>query len=338
MKDMNRQKLRQLPPERKLYLLQQNQQIKDTKTETMKKSIPTSNSSSSIFYQNNNRKSASQNNKMRRSETSRLIFPASGNMNTNNKKLDSSQSHLSISTTFDDAMSSSPSPATPIAETKKTRAPAVIKKKNSSTNISNHGSNNNHKKPSPIVEESKSTTQIDRRAATYKYSRKNLATISNHRSRVGSMILEFDAMAKVENESDDSAAAWLLLDNKTLPRQQQLNTHTSLSSVFPGQQQQQQQQQPKLPESITVSNSVAYQSLSRKNGTNLGQIVNTDESRRRDRNSPYYYVERLRNRYKKKTGEKITQKKGEGGGIIVLISLSCFFFLTWKKKMGKEKG
>ncbi|CAO3656565.1 unnamed protein product [Mucor hiemalis] len=51
MKDGHREKLRQLPKERKLYLLQQNQHIKENRVvdSALRKSMPTSNSSTSLF-------------------------------------------------------------------------------------------------------------------------------------------------------------------------------------------------------------------------------------------------------------------------------------------------
>ncbi|KAG2202930.1 hypothetical protein INT47_008962, partial [Mucor saturninus] len=162
---------------------------------------------------------------------------------------------------------------------------------------------------SALPEEDKEAPSVDKRAATYKFARRNLSeTINNNRSKVGSMILEFDAIAhKLEDKTADESATWLLLDNNTLPRHynnsiQQLNTHhhPSVSHLFP-QINNAAKTTPDNSSSSLVANSLAYRSLSRKDGSRLASLVPTttpEESikRGRDRNSPYYYVERLRSR------------------------------------------
>jgi hypothetical protein len=138
---------------------------------------------------------------------------------------------------------------------------------------------------------------IDRRAATYKYARRNLRS-SQNQSKVGSMILEFDALAhKHGDPKTDESAAWLLLDNKTLPRQTGGGSsggasHTNVNHIFP------KQSDSASTVSSSVTNSYAYQSLTRKEGSNLASMAVSEEVNisGRDRNSPYYYVERLRSR------------------------------------------
>ncbi|KAI9344424.1 hypothetical protein BD770DRAFT_329006 [Pilaira anomala] len=151
---------------------------------------------------------------------------------------------------------------------------------------------------------------VDKRAATYKYARRNLSeALNNNRSKVGSMILEFDALAhKLEDTASDESTAWLLLDNKTLPRNyngsiQQLNSrhHPSASHLFPSISQNKPTPTQETTSSSLLTNSYAYQSLSKKDGSRLSTIMTpatADEGikRGRDRNSPYYYVERLRSR------------------------------------------
>lgn len=307
MKDAHREKLRQLPRERKLYLLQQNQHIKENRTvdSTLRKSMPTSNSSSSLFPPKALRQKAA----MKRSETSsRLLFNPKSI-----KQLDSSTSHQSLASSlnssgtdvssislFDEITPDSPSSDSQnsnFAKSESSEEPPRIKKKKSGLPI----------KPEDTIDDA--NRSVDKRAATYKYARGNLSeTVNNNRSKVGSMILEFDALAhKLEDTTSDESNAWLLLDNKTLPRHynnsiQQLNSrhHPSVSHLFPSTS----SKPPVTPETTTssmVTNSYAYQSLSKKDGSRLASIITsttTDESikRGRDRNSPYYYVERLRSR------------------------------------------
>ncbi|KAF1806201.1 hypothetical protein FB192DRAFT_1316017 [Mucor lusitanicus] len=166
---------------------------------------------------------------------------------------------------------------------------------------------------------------VDKRAATYKYARKNLtSTIRSNRSKVGSMVLEFDALAnKLEDTASDESAAWLLLDNKTLPRHYNMNTgttrsnhinhHPSVSNLFPTASTTTINTPSETTSSVHVaetsasssllSNSYAYQSLSRKDGSHLASLVSSSSpalddtiKRGRDRNSPYYYVERIKSR------------------------------------------
>lgn len=312
MKDAHREKLRQLPRERKLYLLQQNQHIKENRSadSSLRKSIPTSNSSSSLFPPKALRQKAA----MKRSETSsRLLFNSNGKAI---KQLDTSVSHQSLSSSFNSSSEDvssifSVDESTPNssdsqnANSQKEEPELVIPKMNKKRSAL----------PIPAEatvassEDDKEAPSDNKRAATYKFARRNLSeTINNNRSKVGSMILEFDAIAhKLEDKTADESATWLLLDNNTLPRNynssiQQLNTHhhPSVSHLFP------QTNNPAKPAQDTsssslVANSLAYRSLSRKDGSRLASLVTTptpEESikRGRDRNSPYYYVERLRSR------------------------------------------
>ncbi|KAI9251126.1 hypothetical protein EDC94DRAFT_526795 [Helicostylum pulchrum] len=246
---------------------------------------------------------------MKRSETSsRLLFNPKST-----KQLDSSTSHQSLASSlnssgtdvssislFDEITPDSPSSDSQnsnFAKSESSEEPPRIKKKKSGLPI----------KPEDTIDDA--NRSVDKRAATYKYARGNLSeTVNNNRSKVGSMILEFDALAhKLEDTTSDESNAWLLLDNKTLPRHynnsiQQLNSrhHPSVSHLFPSTS----SKPPVTPETTTssmVTNSYAYQSLSKKDGSRLASIMTsntTDESfkRGRDRNSPYYYVERLRSR------------------------------------------
>ncbi|KAL0094110.1 hypothetical protein F4703DRAFT_1768808, partial [Phycomyces blakesleeanus] len=113
----------------------------------------------------------------------------------------------------------------------------------------------------------------------YKYRRQNVPA-SNYQSKVGSMILEFDALAQQQQEEEDEdVSAWLLLDNKAI-------RPMSIQTVVP-----------KSSESMRL-----YQSLSRKDGHHLSSLVASGMTpedttkRNRDHTSPYYYVELLRSR------------------------------------------
>ncbi|KAG1058949.1 hypothetical protein G6F42_028475 [Rhizopus arrhizus] len=136
------------------------------------------------------------------------------------------------------------------------------------------------------------------------------------------MILEFDALAnKLEDTTSDESAAWLLLDNKTLPRNYNMNTgttrsnhinhHPSVSNLFPTASTTTTPSETASSvyvaetsaSSSLLSNSYAYQSLSRKDGSHLASLVSSSSpalddtiKRGRDRNSPYYYVERIKSR------------------------------------------
>lgn len=312
MKDAHREKLRQLPRERKLYLLQQNQHIKENRSadSSLRKSIPTSNSSSSLFPPKALRQKAA----MKRSETStRLLFNSNGKAI---KQLDTSTSHQSLSSSFNSSSEDVSSiysvdeytPNTLDSQNTNSQkeetepvTPKVTKKK-STLNLP---AESNLSPP-----EEKEITPVDKRAATYKFARRNLSEAkNNNRSKVGSMILEFDAIAhKLEDKTSDESATWLLLDNNTLPRHynnnsiQQVNTHhhPSVNHLFP-QLNNPAKSTPDSSSSSLVANSLAYRSLSRKDGSRLASLVPTttpEESikRGRDRNSPYYYVERLRSR------------------------------------------
>lgn len=366
MKDAHREKLRQLPRERKLYLLQQNQHIKENKAvdSSLRKSMPSSNSSSSTFPHKGLRNKAAA---MKRSETStRLLFPSN-----NGTKMGSSSSHRSLASSLiangsvEDMssllMNEEISPSSPISTPTSPHIPHYYQHHGSQKK--NYDSNNKkeiHEKPgasssvnkSPIVKSPVSAvtksgndpittnstiispilpvpTQangpiLDRRAATYKYSRRNLATtVNSNRSKVGSMIMEFDALAhKLEDTTGDESAAWLLLDNKTLPRHYNINNtiqsnninhHPSVSNLFPTTSTTSNIiTSDTIPTNIAetsssssiLSNSYAYQSLTRKDGNHLALLASSSSpvmddkiKRGRDRNSPYYYVERLRCRY-----------------------------------------
>lgn len=344
MKDGNREKLRQLPRERKLYLLQQNKHIKENRTvdSALRKSMPTSNSSSSLFPP----KALRQKSAMKRSETSsRLIFNSNSNNNGKNIKIDNSTSYQSLSSAQSNNEESSNVDETPKLSSDSSSQNINLSKEvmDSQQPLASPVSKSKIGKrkstilplvtnPLPITESShdskedtttsplspKSPIVADRRAATYKYARRNLtSTVTSNRSKVGSMILEFDALAhKLEDTTSDESTAWLLLDNKTLPRNyhnnsiQQLNNshhHPSVNHLFPS-----NSSKPAIPtpnnnessaSSSLLSNSYAYQSLSRKDGSRLASMaISTsttpiiEEKRGRDRNSPYYYVERLRSR------------------------------------------
>jgi hypothetical protein len=336
MKDAHREKLRQLPRERKLYLLQQNQHIKENRTvdSSLRKSMPTSNSSTSLFPSKALRQKA-----IKRSETStRLLFPA--NSQTRSKQLRNSSSHRSLTSSLITnasaenlkIMNEIPSPVSPHDTDSKSSNSLKKNLSSSSSNkkekrhtkggdeetdsLVNQSIEVHAKPPSPssnrvenqsINLPSKSAS-MDKRAATYKFSRKN-------RSKVGSMILEFDALAtKLEDTTSDESAAWLLLDNKTLPRNYNMNStmrsngvtqHPSVTNLFPTVSTTAASTvaavatEPSASSSL-LSNSYAYQSLTRKDGGHLAALISgssaLDDKRGRDRNSPYYYVERLRSR------------------------------------------
>lgn len=310
MKDAHREKLRQLPQERKIYLLQQNQHIKENRTadSSLRKSIPTSNSSSSLFPPKALRQKAA----MKRSETStRLLFNNNGKAI---KQLDTSASHQSLSSSFN---SSTEDVSSLFSVDDSTPNSSDSQNKNSQKEETELVISKMSKKRSTLAipvepvepPENKEIPSVDKRAATYKFARRNLSeTINNNRSKVGSMILEFDALAhKLEDTTSDESATWLLLDNNTLPRHynnstQQLNTHhhPSVSHLFPSAINAAKPAADTSSSSL-VANSLAYRSLSRKDGSRLASLVTpvtAEESikRGRDRNSPYYYVERLRSR------------------------------------------
>lgn len=359
MKDAHREKLRQLPRERKLYLLQQNQHIKENKTDNssaLRKNMPTSNSSTSLFPP----KAFRQKSAIKRSDTSsRSLFNGKSG---NSSKQDLSSSRLSLASSFatnnsstedlfyfmEDGASAPPTPNSVASadasaffssyqnnaskedlnvppSPRATSSARLSKRKPSLPDTS-------VKAVSAAVKENETTTSNtaspntptpsqqsagDKRAATYKFARQNLSETvafdSINRSKVGSMILEFDALAQDSTASDESAA-WLLLDNKTLPRQNSIALHNnssryhhpSLNHLFPSAGTSPPSHHPTMPRSESstslLANSYAYQSLTRKDGSRLASLSTTvsstvDEKRSsRDRNSPYYYVERLRSR------------------------------------------
>lgn len=372
MKDAHREKLRQLPRERKLYLLQQNQHIKENRAvdSSLRKSMPTSNSSTSIFPHKGLRNKAAA---MKRSETSnRLLFPSNNDIKVGNSSSHRSlASSLIVNSSVEDMssllMNEEISPSSPMSTPTFPHSPhQQQQQQHHGSQKKNHSKNNKkeiHEKPgassssssvnaTPIVKSPVSAvaksgnnpintnntatpptspvpTQtdgptLDRRAATYKYARRNLTpTINSNRSKVGSMIMEFDALAhKLEDTTSDESAAWLLLDNNTLPRHYNINNtarsnninhHPSVSNLFPTTSTTANVTPSNTTSSNVIetsasssilSNSYAYQSLTRKDGSHLASLVSSSSpamddtiKRGRDRNSPYYYVERLRSRY-----------------------------------------
>lgn len=376
MKDAHREKLRQLPRERKLYLLQQNQHIKENRAvdSSLRKSMPTSNSSTSIFPHKGLRtKTAAA---MKRSETSgRLLMGNSAShrslatsliANSSIEDLSALPVHEETATaTTTTPPSPMPTPTSPHFPShqqqqqryqqggqKKNNQSNHINKKEASIHLKQPGATDVNTTPiakSPTASENAPSTaaaksvsisspptspttttstqgaMVDKRAATYKYARKNLtSTIRSNRSKVGSMVLEFDALAnKLEDTASDESAAWLLLDNKTLPRHYNMNTgttrsnhinhHPSVSNLFPTASTTTINTPSETTSSVHVaetsasssllSNSYAYQSLSRKDGSHLASLVSSSSpalddtiKRGRDRNSPYYYVERIKSR------------------------------------------
>lgn len=380
MKDAHREKLRQLPRERKLYLLQQNQHIKENRAvdSSLRKSMPTSNSTTSIFPHKGLRTKTTA--AMKRSETSgRLLMGNSASHRSLATSLiaNSSIEDLSALPVYEEAAappSPMPTPTSPHfpsqqqqhqqqQQQKQRYQQGGQKKNNQSNHISKKETSVHCEQPgattcvgtTPIAKSPKPSTTtayendpsttaksvtisspptsptangptVDKRAATYKYARKNLtSTVRSNRSKVGSMVLEFDALAtKLEDTTSDESAAWLLLDNKTLPRHYNMNTgttrsnhinhHPSVSNLFPTASTTMTTPSETASHSSVhvtgtsassslLSNSYAYQSLSRKDGSHLASLVSSsspalDDSikRGRDRNSPYYYVERIKSR------------------------------------------
>lgn len=104
----------------------------------------------------------------------------------------------------------------------------------------------------------------NRRAATYKFNR-DLSNRNARASKVGSMIMEFDALAKQQDGKETSSSSWLLLETSTSTQPHRTNR--------------------------------VQQSLTRKEGSHLAALAaQTEESSAIMRDRPYYYVERLRNK------------------------------------------
>lgn len=129
-------------------------------------------------------------------------------------------------------------------------------------------SNNNTNNEAVRSLEPPAKTTINRgRAATYKFN-KQLSSRNSRASKVGSMIMEFDAMAKHQQDGQDSSSSsWLLLETSTSTQNQHHRTNR------------------------------VQQSLTRKEGSHLAALAaQTEEASATMRDRPYYYVERLRNR------------------------------------------
>lgn len=341
MKDAHREKLRQLPRERKMYLLQQNQHIKENRPvdSSLRKSIPISNSGSSLFAPKALRQKAVKKNEI----STQSVFPPKGP--TRSIQIGNSASSLMSTGNTDNLMvvtNELPLPAfshesksgrlgpqkdhSSVNDNKKQDNRRSKDGDEASYTLENHQSSeetdirglttmsNNNVKNQCVISPSTSSS-IDQRAATYKYSRKN-------RSKVGSMILEFDALAtRLEETTFDESAAWLLFDNKTFTRQCFMNNtrqsnsvrqHPSLANLFPTvststdstteNATSENTASENTASDFLLSDSYAYASLTRKSGIYSSRLVSgslaVDDNvmRGRDRNSAYYYVERLRNR------------------------------------------
>lgn len=230
MKDAQRDKLRELPRERKLYLLQQNQQANT--------SNPTADSPDSLQPA------------PRISPVVKRLLPRQGS----NQQLNG------------------------INKPDKAALPPTIHRPTASSSTS------------AAVTPTPTNPHGDRRAATYKFNRRRpaLGAATNRSSKVGSMILEFDALA--QQEQGDVASSWLLLDDK-----KSVGRPSPLQPVTPN------------PSTALLAGRVneirGYQSLTRKDGSQLAAALiaaaadGPNAKRTADRNSPYFYVERLRNRY-----------------------------------------
>lgn len=218
MKGMQRNKLRELPPDQKMYLLAQNQHLTNsTSNQSLSNRLKTSASSTSL------RSSSQQKEKEQSSATK-----------PNQQQQQQHQSPSKVP---------QPSP-----------------------------------KPAPA-------TISSGRAASYKYNNyRRLAAANNRSSKVGSMILEFDALSNQPENQD--AAAWLLLDDKSItrPTPPPVTRHNQVQSLS--------RKEGAHLASLVESRQHQRQSLSRKEGANLAALTE-----QRSRNSPYYHVERLRSKY-----------------------------------------
>lgn len=286
MKESQKEKLRQLPHDRKLYLLQQNQHIKKTtnNSKSSTKSIPSSNSTTSLFQPKTTKQKAS----LKKSETSARLSVSGKTPAPLKGSEDMDKSHgTCISSSSPKTTKSNDSTCSTVSKSNSTRREekrSLVSGKPSGTMSKAMQNMRNTRENIP-----------DGRAATYKFSRKNLANFNSTRSKVGSMIMEFDALAyKQEDAVTDESAAWLLLDNTTLPRHANKNN---------------QQQRPSLNNLFSkptadsdpvalVSSSYVYQSLTRRDASHLANLVASEDRNKlgRDRDNPYFYVEKLRNR------------------------------------------
>lgn len=312
MKDSHREKLRQLPLDRKLYLLQQNQHIKGGKDShaAIRKSMPASNSSSSIFQPKTMRHKAP----IKRSGTSSRL---TGNPSTNSKPDVAPFNVIKDKPYMNDILQSLPEASTKARDEsaegdicddtqenykaacdKNEEQPLPPSKTANRENIEESGKPSDEQcfttaeKNKAILKRPEATNG---RAAIYKFARKNLSNFDSTRSKVGSMILEFDALAhKQEDATTDESTAWLLLENKSLSRVPHKNNNSqrpSLNNLF-------SKTTAESVSSSLVSNSYACQSLTRRDASHLANLISSDDNNKRikDRDSPYFYVEKLRSR------------------------------------------
>lgn len=250
MKDDHRQNLRQLPVEQQMYLLQQNVNIKSKQTSSPSTPLPASTVTEPPSTPENSANSG------RPGRQKSLLKPV-----TSTRSLFSS--HLRKS------------PSTNAIPTKAIKPPNPA-----SSSVSSTVHQKNRKATTPVSPSDIPSPpgSIDKRAANYKFRRNNMKNPTHANSRVGSMILEFNALAHHDtNQEDESASAWLLLDNSTL------DTYTASPPPPPPSS----KPEPDRPVSI-------HHSLSRKEASHLSSLINPDHHR--ERNSPYIYVERLRSR------------------------------------------
>ncbi|KAG1446343.1 hypothetical protein G6F56_009601 [Rhizopus delemar] len=274
MTDSHREKLRKLPLDRKLYLLQQNNHVKGSKTcqNISRKSMTASNSSISLHQP----KSTKHKSSIKKSETSsritRSLLSSSKSLNESNYNLNNTE-HV-------DSLPEIPSKE----KTKQETAQNQEKTSDDDT----------------LLEGSKTISSRaevkDGRAAAYKFARKNLSNFDSTRSKVGSMVLEFDALAyKQEDPAADESSAWLLLDNKSLshmPTKSTTHQRPSLNNLFT-------KVNTESVSSTLISNSYAYQSLTRRDASHMATLVSAEDNSKRGKDrdsSPYFYVEKLRNR------------------------------------------
>lgn len=223
MKGMQRNKLRELPPDQKMYLLAQNQHLTNS----------TSNQSLSA-------------------------------------RLKSSASSTSLRSNSQQKEKEQPSPSPSTKQNQQQQQQQQQKKPS--------------KVPQPSTKPAPATISSGR-AASYKYNNyRRLAAANNRSSKVGSMILEFDALSNQPENQD--AAAWLLLDDKSItrPAQPPVTRHNQVQSLS--------RKEGAHLASLVESRQHQRQSLSRKEGANLAALTE-----QRSRNSPYYHVERLRSKY-----------------------------------------
>ncbi|KAI9476287.1 MAG: hypothetical protein EXX96DRAFT_485207 [Benjaminiella poitrasii] len=170
--------------------------------------------------------------------------------------------------------------------------------------ISKATSNSNIRRGSTLASIATNASQqdavnTDKRAANYKFARRNVSPIGNGPSKVGSIILEFDALAnKSDSKTSDDSAAWLLLGNKALQTRpyntaratSSLSQRAPLTNLFPT-------TSSTSTSSQLLASSYAYQNFNRKDASRLAtSSIDKDNKRNQDCNSPYYYVERLRSR------------------------------------------